>query len=252
MGMNEPKPFASLTGSILARKGSARPAMRPQTAPLHYDASSAARQLEEDLGWNDMGDLSDMVDFSEPDETTNFSARGGKLDLSGLSSMTELNDAANDAVAEASVGYAALEQFEALEEYEEDPESLEAAFEPIEAEIEPIEAVIEPIEAEIVTLIPNASPPPAERPEVLRQQDEVVERFAAPSRKRGQRRPAATEGRRAAFTLRLDAERHLQLRLACTLTGKSAQQLVTDALDKLISELPDVSALAVKVSEGRQ
>jgi predicted HicB family RNase H-like nuclease len=159
--------------------------------------------------------------------------------------MTELNDAANDAVAEASVGYAALEQFEALEEYEEDLESLKAAFEPIEAEIEPIEA-------EIVTLIPNASPPPAERPEVLRQQDEVVERFAAPSRKRGQRRPAATEGRRAAFTLRLDAERHLQLRLACTLTGKSAQQLVTDALDKLISELPDVSALAVKVSEGRQ
>lgn len=231
MGMNEPKPFASLTGSILARKGSARPAMRPQTAPFSYDASSAARQLEEDLGWNDMGDMGDlsdlsaMVDFSAPDETTQFSARGGKLDLSGLSSMTDLSDAANDAVIEA-------DEYEALEELEEE--------------------VIEPVAAEIVSLIPNAFSPPAERPEVLRQQDEVAERITAPSRKRGQRRAAAAEGRRAAFTLRLDTERHLKLRLACTLTGKSAQQLVTDALDRLISELPDVSALAVKVSEGRQ
>lgn len=232
--MNEPKPFASLTGSILARKGSARPAMRPQTAQFQYDGPSAARQLEEDLGWNDMGDLSGdlsgMVDFSEPDETTQFSARRGMLDLSGLSSMTDLNDAANDAVAYASDDYE--------DEYDE--------------EIEPIEAAVEPIEAEIVTLIPNAAPPQAERPEVLRQQDEVAERITAVPRKRGQRRVAAVEGRRAAFTLRLDTERHLKLRLACTLTGKSAQQLVTDALDKLISELPDVSALAVKVSEGRQ
>lgn len=246
MGMNEPKPFASLTGSILARKGSARPAMRPQTAQFSYDASSAARQLEEDLGWNDMGempdlgDLSSMVDFGEPDETTQFSARGGKLDLSGLSSMTELNHAANDAVAEADE-YS--DEYEALEEFDEE------LIEPIAAAYEPI---AEPVVAEIVTLIPNASPPQAERPEVLRQQDEVAERITAAPRKRGQRRVTAADGRRAAFTLRLDTERHLKLRLACTLTGKSAQQLVTDALDKLISELPDVSALAVKVSEGRQ
>lgn len=239
-GMNEPKPFASLTGSILARKGSARPAMRPQTAPFSYDASSAARQLEEDLGWNDMGDtgdLSSMVDFGEPDETTQFSARGGKLDLSGLSSMTELNDAANDAVAEA-------------DEYAFEAEEYEEGFD--EEEIEPVAAAYEPVAAEVVTLIPNATPLQTERPEVLRQQEEVAERITAAPRKRGQRRAAAVDGRRAAFTLRLDTERHLKLRLACTLTGKSAQQLVTDALDKLISELPDVSALAVKVSEGRQ
>lgn len=239
--MNEPKPFASLTGSILARKGSARPAMRPQTAPLHYDASSAARLLEEDLGWNDMGDLSDMVDFSEPDETVNFSTRGGLLDLSNLSSMTadDLGGAANDAAASA-------DEYEALEELEEYDEE------------------IEPVQAEVVSLIPNALPPQAERPVVLlqqkevaeritaSQQDEIVERITAPSRKRGNRRSALNEGRRAAFTLRLDTERHLKLRLACTLTGKSAQQLVTDALDRLMSELPDVAALADKVSEGRQ
>ena len=249
-GMNEPKPFASLTGSILARKGSARPAMRPQTAPFSYDASSVARQLEEDLGWNDMGDtgdLSSMVDFSEPDETMQFSARGGKLDLSGLSSMTELNDAANDAVAEAD------EYAFGTEEYEEE---FDDGF--VEEVIEPVAAAHEPVAAEVVTLIPNATPLQVatplqlERPEVLRQQEEVAERITAAPRKRGQRRAAAADGRRAAFTLRLDTERHLKLRLACTLTGKSAQQLVTDALDKLISELPDVSALAVKVSEGRQ
>ena len=32
--MSEPKPFASLSPSLLARKGAARPAMRPQLMPL--------------------------------------------------------------------------------------------------------------------------------------------------------------------------------------------------------------------------
>ena len=55
--MNEPKLFASLTPSLLARKGGARPAMRPQLGPLHsFQSSSAVRQIDEDLGWNDMGD----------------------------------------------------------------------------------------------------------------------------------------------------------------------------------------------------
>ena len=39
---------------------------------------------------------------------------------------------------------------------------------------------------------------------------------------------------KAAFTLRLDAKRHLKLRLACAVNGRSAQQLVTDALDHLL------------------
>lgn len=182
--MNEPKPFASLSPSLLARKGGARPAMRPQIAPLHqFQSSAAACQIEEDLGWNDMG----------------------------------------DAEGEAPVA------------------------------VEPI--VVEPVEAEIVQLNPHVAsvtPIMAEPPEVLRQQEEVEARLTAvPARKRRERRPAASEGRRAAFTLRIDAERHLQLRLACTLAGRSAQQLVTEALDKLLSELPDVSALAAKVGKGR-
>ena len=47
------------------------------------------------------------------------------------------------------------------------------------------------------------------------------------------KRPAAavSTGRKAAFTLRLDGDRHLRLRLANAVTGRSAQQIVTAALD---------------------
>ena len=59
------------------------------------------------------------------------------------------------------------------------------------------------------------------------------------------RRRAA--GRKAAFTLRLDAERHLRLRLACAVTGRSAQQIVTGALDALLAAIPEIEALAERV-----
>ena len=45
--MGEPKAFASLSSGLLARKGAARPAMRPQG----FGQSGASL---EDLGWNDM------------------------------------------------------------------------------------------------------------------------------------------------------------------------------------------------------
>src|SRR5438105_3814700 len=45
------KPTASLSSGLLARKGHARPAMRPQG----YMSLSPASH--EDLGWNDMGDM---------------------------------------------------------------------------------------------------------------------------------------------------------------------------------------------------
>src|SRR5919206_3671052 len=46
--MAETKPFASLSSGLLARKGGAKPAMRPQ------GFGSFGGSLE-DLGWNDMG-----------------------------------------------------------------------------------------------------------------------------------------------------------------------------------------------------
>jgi len=176
-GMTEPKAFASLSPSLLARKGAARPAMRPQLGPLTHDA--VARQLD-DLGWNDMG-------HDEPP------------------------------VAEA---------------------------EPVAAPV--AESVQAPIKAEVVAIVPDAPIPAPVVPEVVRQQREVTRRVAKP------RRSALADGRRAAFTLRVDAERHLKLRLACTVRNRSAQQLVTDALDRLLDELPDISALAAQLAKQQR
>lgn len=83
--------------------------------------------------------------------------------------------------------------------------------------------------------------------EVHRQQQEVAERVAAiaPTRSKA---TALAHGKRAAFTLRLDSERHLKLRLACTVKGRSAQQIVTEALDRLLGEMPDIAALAAHVT----
>ncbi|MEO0591501.1 MAG: hypothetical protein AAFZ11_13215, partial [Pseudomonadota bacterium] len=50
--------FASLGPTLLARKGGAKPAMRPQLTPLPENLSEIAAVAEEqleDLGWNDMG-----------------------------------------------------------------------------------------------------------------------------------------------------------------------------------------------------
>jgi predicted DNA-binding protein len=58
---------------------------------------------------------------------------------------------------------------------------------------------------------------------------------------------------RAAFTLRLDADRRLRLRLAAALTGRSAQQLVTEAIDTMLGEMAELEPLARRVAalEGR-
>ena len=161
--MSEPKPFASLTPTLLARKGGAKPAMRPQLAPLHQFHEATARQFD-DLGWNDMG--------------------------------------------------------------HEGSEAQEPQF-----------------EAEIVPL-PGAAHAEPHLPEVIRQREAIAVNI---SQIEQPRRSALTDGRRAAFTLRLDAERHLKLRLACTVNNRSAQQIVTEALDKLLADSPDITALADKV-----
>ena len=64
--------------------------------------------------------------------------------------------------------------------------------------------------------------------------------------------PAVAPGRKAAFTLRLDAERHLRLRLATAVTGRSAQQIVTGALDQVLAAIPEVDALAERARASGQ
>ena len=97
------------------------------------------------------------------------------------------------------------------------------------------------------TLAPLA---PADN-EVHRQQHELVTRVSTASNARATaRKPALERGKRAAFTLRLDGERHLKLRLACTVRGRSAQQIVTEALDRLLGDMPDIAALAAHVNKN--
>ena len=84
-------------------------------------------------------------------------------------------------------------------------------------------------------------------PEVRVQQRQVVAAIGGKSREPS-RRKVADIGRRAAFTLRLDAKRHLKLRLASTVKNRSAQQLVTAALDKYLAEIPEIEALAAQVT----
>lgn len=163
--------FASLSPALLARKGGAKPAMRPQNTAGVTDAKTAAANLE-DLGWNDMGD-------DEP-------AQGARV--------VRMSPAAEST---------SVQRFQ--------------------AEPSPVRATIDRIQAKLEAPV---APAPSARP--------------APRR-------AANDSKRAAFTLRLDQERHLKLRLACTVRGKSAQQIVTDALDVLLAQMPEIDSLAAQV-----
>ena len=59
--------------------------------------------------------------------------------------------------------------------------------------------------------------------------------------------PAVQPGpgeKKVAFTLRLETTRHLKLRLASAVSGRSAQQLLTDSLDELLASMPGLDSLA--------
>ncbi|MEG8043090.1 hypothetical protein O6V14_15585 [Sphingomonas faeni] len=144
--MAQPKPRAALSSSLLARKGDARPAMRPQ------DLNAPADDAGDDLGWNDMG--------------------------SAVPSVL-------------------------------------VAREALKVEIE------RPV---AVASVSNAT-----------------------AARIGRETLARTKGAKAAFTLRLDTDRHLRLRLASAVTGSSSQHLVTLALDAFLQTLPEVDALVAQL-----
>lgn len=183
--MRVTKDFASLSPSILARKGGARPAMRSQLQPSQHFAGLSP-QTEDDLGWNDMGhDMARSAEVVPLDEGNRFRAKVEQRHVA-----------------------------ENVPEVVRQRDTIVSQF----VSPAPAPAVAEPI----VSAAPVAPLAPANT----------------------SRRSALAEGRRAAFTLRLDAERHLSLRLASTILNKSAQTLVTEALDRFLAEMPEVGALA--------
>lgn len=60
-----------------------------------------------------------------------------------------------------------------------------------------------------------------------------------------------TKTGKAAFTLRLDCDRHLKVRLASALAGRSAQRLVTEAVDAFLQGMPEVDALVAQLPEPK-
>ena len=58
----------------------------------------------------------------------------------------------------------------------------------------------------------------------------------------------AVSGRKSAFTLRLDAERHMRMRLAATIENCSAQALVTRALDAYLEGVADLDSITAHVA----
>lgn len=77
---------------------------------------------------------------------------------------------------------------------------------------------------------------------VAEQQARIAAAFETPSR-------APTSAKeRSAFTLRLDPERHLRLRLIGARTHRSAQSLLIEALDRLLDEMaPDAGCSCGRV-----
>lgn len=205
--MNEAS-FASLNPSLLARKGGAKPAMRPQLAPLNPAGANVAANLE-DLGWNDMGDNAEETQAHH----------GQVLHLTPEPS----NEAAQ---AEA----------RAVDKASQDALAPKGPVEVHRQQAEIAERVATPVLAKPVTA-PVTGPVTA-----------TVAEVPAPRKKApAPRRSAFTRGKRAAFTLRLDEERHLKLRLLSTVKGKSAQQIVTEALDALLDGMAEIESLAAQV-----
>lgn len=222
--MSEPKPFAALSSGLLARKGAARPAMRPQG----FGQMSGGM---DDLGWNDMGHSRATEPQAPAEEDL---PRHVPSPISALTPMTtgfeEENYEPAPSVVEQQRAAIAQSFGEANEENEEHSVLATKAKKALSEELEADEAS-EQQEPE----------PIAPEPEPARYEAAPTVEAPAPSR------VDAAAKAKAAFTLRLDAERHLKLRLACALSGRSAQQLVTEALDQLLHSKPEVEELAGRV-----
>ena len=206
----EPKPFASLSSGLLARKGAARPAMRPQ------GFGQIGGNLE-DLGWNDMG-------FEPPKPAD--------------SSRDETHDAFGEDVVQ--------------HPHAVHPTGLTPVGSPVhsqQAEIADRLNVDDGDEEFDETAEPYD---PEAQPETLPNIVQVAARASEPARKRAPAPRAAPGSKgKAAFTLRLEPERHLKLRLACAVDGRSAQQIVTAALDQFLAAMPELETLAHKASRGK-
>ena len=213
---SEAKPFASLSSGLLARKGAARPAMRPQ-------GFGQVGQTLEDLGWNDMGfEPPKPADSTRDSDHDAFGEDVVEHPRAHPTGLTPVHSPVHEQQAEI------VERLNGADELGDEFDETAEIYDP-EAETD-VEAVAEAADPIVVPAAPVAFTPTQIR---------------APRRSTRARAAPGSKGK-AAFTLRLDPERHLKLRLACAVDGRSAQQLVTDALDQLLERMPDLDGLAEK------
>lgn len=215
--MPEAKPFASLSSGLLARKGAARPAMRPQ------GFGQGVSGLE-DLGWNDMGfEAPKPAEVSRDADHDAFGDDVIEHPRAHPTGLTPVQSPVHHQQAE--IAGRLVSNDEEEDEFDDTAEAYDA-----QAELDEPRAEVEEAPAAVVAPVVAAAPP------------------ARPSAPRRAPRPRATPGSKgkAAFTLRLDPERHLKLRLACAVDGRSAQLLVTAALDQLLERMPELDSMAAK------
>lgn len=103
--------------------------------------------------------------------------------------------------------------------------------------------------ADVTPIAPTVQPDPKPAPPpVLAEREALVEAVRPVSvATAGRLRRETAHAGRAAFTLRLDADRHLKLRLASAVCHRSAQRLVQHALDRFLDTLPEVDALVAQL-----
>lgn len=201
------KGFASLSSGLLARKGTAKPAMRPQ------GFGQLAVGLE-DLGWNDMGTVPSDPSFGGYDEqpVERVPSSISALTPAPRNPVDMIETPATPVVIEQQRAIA--ESFGTAEPEAEADEAAPAVAAPVPLPARPRRAKVQAIAATRARVEPGAKA-------------------------------------KAAFTLRLDPERHLRLRLACAVTNRSAQQIVSGALDAFLDQLPEIGALAGQVPARR-
>jgi hypothetical protein len=218
---SEPKVFASLSSGLLARKGAARPAMRPQG----FGQGGGAL---EDLGWDDMGFEPPKAAAAPRDET--HDAFGEELEEQPLR---------NPVAALTPIGSPVHSQ------QEEIAGRLNVPDEDLTEEGEEVDETAELYDPEALAPEQKADEPEMDTPQVV---VELTPARVTVARRASTPRAAPGSKAKAAFTLRLDPDRHLKLRLACAVTGRSAQMLVTEALDSMLGSMPELDAMAVKAN----
>lgn len=230
---SEPKPFASLSSGLLARKGAARPAMRPQG----FGQGGAGL---EDLGWNDMG-FEPPKPAEAPERDSDHDGFGEVIPAHphNLAGLTPVESPVHNQQAEIAGRLSAFTPEDAGDEEIDETAEL---YDP-ESDVENDFDLGEPED-----VVEEAPGPVLKSKPVIQPKQAVAAQPKPAAAPRRPRLPRAAPGSKdkAAFTLRLDPERHLKLRLACAVDGRSAQMLVTQALDTLLGSMPELEAMAEK------